>query len=130
MHVREFRSSDLDAIRSLLLDAGWRERAEDRGRLAEIVAAASAALVAEIDDVVVGFGRAVTDGVSNGYLSMLVVSPVHRRRGIGSALVEALVGDDARLTWVLRAGIPESVPFWEALGFRRSEIAFERPRSV
>lgn len=129
MEVREYRPEDLNAVRTLLLESGWRGRAEDPARLATIIDAGTFALVAEIDGEVVGFGRAVTDGVSNGYLSMLVVSPLHRRRGIGRSLVSALVGDDPRITWVLRAGIPESVPFWEAMGFGRSRIAFERPRS-
>jgi len=127
--IRRFVQEDLEAVRSLLLGSGWGGRAEDRERLAVIIDAATTALVAEVDGRVVGFARAVSDGVSNGYLSMLVVSPDQRRQGIGRALVTALVGDGPRLTWVLRAGIAESVPFWEAMGFRRSAIAFERPRS-
>lgn len=127
--IRSFRSDDLEPVRALLLGSGWRGRAEDPERLGAIIDAATTALVAEVDGIVVGFVRAVTDGVSNGYVSMLVVSPEHRRRGIGRALVSTLIGDDTRITWVLRAGIAESVPFWEAMGFRRSEIAFERPRS-
>lgn len=129
VRIREYHPEDLNAVRALLLGSGWRGRADDPERLGNIIAAATRALVAEIDGAVVGFGRAVTDGVSNGYISMLVVSPDHRRQGIGRALVGVLTGDDPRLTWVLRAGIPDSVPFWEAMGFRRSEIAFERPRS-
>ena len=72
----------------------------------------------------------MTDDTSNGYLSMIVVAAHQRRRGIGRSIVEALTGDDPRITWVLRAGHPGSGGFWEALGFLRSEIAYERVRSA
>lgn len=119
---------DFPGIRSLLQAEGWGARADDSERLRRIVEASTRAVVAESNGVIVGFGRCVADDVSNGYLSMLVVDPRHRRRGIGRAIVAALIGDDPGVTWVLRAGHPESDRFWEGVGFRRSEIAYEKVR--
>ncbi len=126
--IRAYAPSDLDRVRELLVAEGWGARAEDAERLRRIIEHATSAVVAEVDGRVVGFGRCLTDGVSNGYISMLVVDPEHRRRGIGRALVEALIPDDPTLSWVLRAGRTGSEKFWEAMGFRKSEIAYERPR--
>ena len=126
--IRVYRDEDFDTVRSLLRSEGWGGRADDPERLRQIVDAASRAVVAEVDGEVVGFGRCITDDVSNGYPSMLVVDTVHRRQGLGTAIVEALMGDDDSLTWVLRAGHPGSERFWEGIGFTRSSIAFERPR--
>lgn len=126
--IRAFRPEDLEPVQALLAAEGWGRRAQDPTRLRQIVEAATRALVVEVDGQVVGFGRCVTDAVSNGYLSMVVVDASHRRRGLGRELVDALTGSDPALTWVLRAGHPGSEPFWEALGFRRSAIAFERQR--
>jgi GNAT superfamily N-acetyltransferase len=114
----------------LLLDEGWGSRAEDATRLERVIATATRAIVAEVEGEIVGFGRCISDDESNGYLSMLVVEPTHRRRGIGRLIVESLMGDDPGMTWMLRAGRPGSERFWEAVGFRRSRTAFERPRTA
>jgi GNAT superfamily N-acetyltransferase len=127
--IRLARSGDVVAISALLIAEGWGSRAEP-DRLAGAIAAATRAVVAEEDGEVVGFGRCVTDDVSNGYLSMVIVAPRFRGEGLGRAIVDALTGDNPRVTWVLRAGHPGSDGFWEAIGFRRSEITYERVRQA
>jgi N-acetylglutamate synthase-like GNAT family acetyltransferase len=69
------------------------------------------------------------DGVSNGYISMVVVAENMRHQGIGRSLVERIMRDDPseQITWVLRAG-RGSGGFWERLGFKTSQIAMERVR--
>ncbi len=78
----------------------------------------------------VGFGRALCDGVSNGYLSMIAVAPDLRGQGVGREIVRQLMADDEhdQVTWVLRAG-RNSAGFWKALSFTESAIAMERTRT-
>lgn len=127
--VRALGSADLDAAFALLVEQGWAHRVRDPAHFAALVQASQRAAVAESNGAVIGFARALSDGLANGYLSMVVVAPAFRGRGIGRALVEQLIGKDEQLTWVLRAGREGAPGFFAKLGFSASATAMERRRA-
>ena len=126
---RPITPADYAAVRQFLIDQGWGRRVRDEARFALMMDRADRTVLALDGERVVGFVRALCDGVSNGYISMLAVAPDHRRQGVGRELVRRLMAadEDDGVTWVLRAG-RDSRGFWEKLGFAPSQIAMEKPR--
>jgi ribosomal protein S18 acetylase RimI-like enzyme len=119
-------STEIEQARVLLAANNWGRRVADLAVFRELVDRAQLSLVAVEEGKVIGFLRALTDGIFNGYISMVVVDEAHRGKGVGAALVRAAMGDNTEMTWVLRAGRPGVIGFYEKLGFDVSQVAMER----
>ena len=76
----------------------------------------------------VGFARAVSDGVALAYLADVFVDPDHRGRGLGRALVAAMIdgGPGADFRWMLHTS--DAHPLYREFGFTvPDETYMERP---
>ena len=128
LHVRDVLPSEVESVRLFLGKNGWAHRTGSAEHFAQLIANSQRTALAMKDSQIIGFARGITDGLSNGYLSMVVVCGQHRREGVGRALVEHVMGENTDITWVLRAGREGASDFFSSLGFETSTIAMERPR--
>jgi ribosomal protein S18 acetylase RimI-like enzyme len=69
---------------------------------------------------VVGFAQAISDGVLTAFIPLLEVRPEHRGRGLGTALLQHLLGQLSHLYAVDLSCEGGLVPFYERLGMRRA----------
>jgi GNAT superfamily N-acetyltransferase len=104
----------------------WPERNEDA--LAAMLTG-TIAVGAWHEDELVGFARAVTDGLFRAYLEDVSVRADHRRQGIGTRLVTGLLQELAEVDLTSLFCQPDLAPFYEALAFRSTKqiVLHRRP---
>jgi GNAT superfamily N-acetyltransferase len=76
----------------------------------------------------VGFARAVSDGLSQAYLADVFVLPEHRGHHLGAGLVEHMIerGGGPHFRWMLHTG--DAHGLYARFGFRPPETTYlERP---
>jgi GNAT superfamily N-acetyltransferase len=79
----------------------------------------------------VGFCRAVSDGVAFAYLADVYVEPAHRGRGLGKRLVETMVegGPGADFRWLLHTA--DAHGLYQRFGFAPpDDRLLERPHAT
>lgn len=104
---------------------GWAAPPSAEEHLALLRRATHVALAVD-DGRVVGFATALSDGVLSAYLPLVEVRPSHRRRGIGTRLVQLLLDRIGELYMVDVICDDDVLPFYEALGFERAGGAVRR----
>jgi ribosomal protein S18 acetylase RimI-like enzyme len=127
--VRKVDPTEYESVQELLIANGWAHRVSDSVNFCKLLDNSQIAFVALNNDQIIGFIRAITDQISNGYISMLVVHSNFRRQGVGKTLVHAAMScASPSVTWTLRAGRPGASDFFAALGFSQSKEAMELKR--
>lgn len=117
-----------DEVAALFPLVGWSPRLPSE--LERAFARSVAAAFAVHDSTLVGFARAVGDGVYYASLVDVVVHPRHQRSGVGTKLVEHV---QARLTYPLLLTLtasPDVQAFYQRLGWQPQTTAMIRPRSL
>ena len=125
IELRDNPEVDLDALATLRARCAF--TAQPRDVLAQQVAGARWVVHAYQAGTLVGFARAISDGVTSAYVSSVMVDPDHRRRGIGRALMQRLVGGRDAIKFVLHTR-PEAAAFYATLGFTETTDMLVRDR--
>jgi ribosomal protein S18 acetylase RimI-like enzyme len=126
---RDTHDVDLDQLAALFDAVGWQRRTANRTRLARLVDGSLWVVSAWDGDVLVGFARAISDGVFNAYISTVAVLPEYQKRGIGRELVRRLMEDRDGIQFVLHAN-ERAYPFYLHIGldFQPFDNVLTRPR--
>ncbi len=120
MEIRDYSEYSEEEILRLYSSAGWSAYLKDTAALKRGFENSLAVLAAYEDGRLAGVIRAVGDGATIVFIQDLLVFPEMRRRGIGSALVRALVGrfPSVRQIELAADDTPELAAFYKSLGFK------------
>jgi len=86
-------------------------------KLMEVMEGSYRRVWAVLDDRVVGYVNAISDGVLNAFIPWLEVHPDHQGRGIGAELVRRIVADLDGMYAIDLCCDSELFPYYERLGF-------------
>jgi ribosomal protein S18 acetylase RimI-like enzyme len=114
IEYRESHDVDLEALRVLRAACAFADK--DRTFLEQQVTGARWVVHAYDGGRLVGFCRAISDGVSSAYVSSVMVDPAYRRRGIGREMLDRLVAGRDDIKFVLHTR-KEAAAFYAAVGF-------------
>ena len=106
-------------ILPLYRSVGWRNYYEHPEMLKNAYAGSRCILAAYEDEKPVGIIRAVGDGYSILFIQDILVYPAYQRRGIGTALMQALLERYAHVYQIELAtdNTPKTIAFYKSLGF-------------
>lgn len=120
---------DLPQLAAIFAAAGWGWRGADPAKLAALVEGSRFVVSAHDEERMIGFARAISDGVTNAYVSTVAVLPAYRGRGIGAELVNRLLAGRDEIRFVLHAG-PGVQEFYRKLGFEDASDMLRRDRRI
>jgi ribosomal protein S18 acetylase RimI-like enzyme len=119
VEIRTYSREYLDPIIRMCEGISFATSLSDPDRADRAMSAPGAiALVALEDGEVVGFSHSITDGALQAYLSMILVSPEHQRRGIASALIDATMDRSGAIRLDLLSS-EGAEPLYRTYSFRR-----------
>lgn len=118
LRIRKMTQQDVSAAMRLSREAGWNQVADDWHRFLSIEP--DGCFVADVDDQLVGTTVAcVFDRI--GWVAMVLVSSLHRGKGIGTQLTQHAVDwlEGRAVVTIRLDATPLGLPIYERLGFFR-----------
>ena len=130
--VKELPDAALRELADLYGIAGFTDEGDDPALWLDAVLSGSL-LAAGVfrGEQLIGFGRALGDGVSDAYLQDIVIHPDFRGRGLGARLVHFLIAELRKTgtAWIGIVAVPGKEDFYRKLGFtplaRHTPMRFE-----
>lgn len=113
MTLRPMTAGDLAAMHALAQLMSWPHRAED---CAQMLALGTGIVAIDEEERTVGVGLRWAFGRDVGTVGMVLVAPERQGKGIGRALMNALIADSGPRALMLNA-TAEGLPLYEKLGF-------------
>ncbi len=98
---------------------GWYDESFSDGVLEKICANSTIFAAAFVNDEMVGMGRLLSDGVSDGCIQDVAVLKEFQGNGIGKAIVQTIVNEAlARgIDWIQLIATPGNENFYKSIGF-------------
>jgi ribosomal protein S18 acetylase RimI-like enzyme len=120
--IRTPTADQISQIIGLYRSQGWWQPLDDcrDGLIQQLISGSHSFVVAEQGGLIVGMGRAISDGVSDAYIQDLTVSPACRKQGVGQRILQALLDrlHSDGIPWIGLIAEQGSCKLYQLAGFR------------
>ena len=119
MEIREYRIYNEAEILPLYESVGWTAYTDNPETLRKGFENSMRILAAYEGDQLLGIIRAVGDGYTVVFIQDILVFPEHQRKGIGSALMRAILDRYSHVRQIELAtdNTPKTIAFYKSMGF-------------
>ncbi|MBL7997159.1 MAG: GNAT family N-acetyltransferase [Candidatus Kapabacteria bacterium] len=116
------RDFDFNSVYALYVNAGWTSYTSRPDVLREAIRESRFVLTAWSGERIVGFLRAVGDGLTIIYIQDILVIDEYRRQGIGSELLRRTLHhyQNVRQILLLTDNQPETISFYKSVGLQQA----------
>ena len=120
MDIRPYEAYNASEMLPLYAAVGWTNYTDRPDMLKEAYAHSMCTLAAWEGGALLGVIRAVGDGHSVVWIQDILVYPQHQRRGVGTALLRAMMErySDVYQMQLATDDTPKTVAFYKSMGFR------------
>ncbi|MGN1094867.1 MAG: GNAT family N-acetyltransferase [Eubacteriales bacterium] len=125
MEIREYKEYNEAEILSLYSSVSWTAYTDNPEVLRKGFKNSLLILAAYEGEKLIGIIRAVGDGYTIVFIQDILVFPEHQRKGVGSALLQAVLDRYCHVRQIELAtdNTPKTIGFYRAMGFREmSEV--------
>lgn len=125
MEIREYRTYNETDILQLYKSVGWTAYTDHPEVLRKGFENSMLTLAAYEGEQLLGIIRAIGDGYTVVFVQDILVFPEYQRKGIGSALLQAILDkyNHVRQIELATDNTPKTIAFYKSMGFRElSEI--------
>lgn len=114
------KSIPLSDLQSLYMQEGWSDEKDTQERLQKIIDGSFLVVGCFLNKKMIGFGRVISDGVSDGYLQDIIVDQQWRGHHIGKKIVSLLTNtcQQMGINWLFLISVPTAIPFYQKLNWQ------------
>lgn len=111
-------------MKEIYRSVGWKNHDEEK--IKKIFQSSNVVAIAYDEDNIVGFGRALSDGVFNAAIYDVVVDEHYQNKGIGQQIIENLLAQLNDISCVHLVSTSGNEEFYKKAGFRKMKTGMAR----
>lgn len=112
-----YSNQDITRMIEVYKSVGWMNH--DYHKVSIILNNSTHIAIAKLDDNIIGFARALSDGVFNAAIYDVVVCPEYQRKGIAKLLLENLLAQFEDLSCIHLISTTGNEAFYKKIGFKK-----------